>query len=476
MVIVRKIMSHPQIIQGGMGVGVSGWKLANAVSQLGQLGVVSGTSLDVTLVRRLQLGDPGGHMRRAMDAFPFQAIAQRIHEKYFIEGGKADEVPFANVPLPSLDPPRSLVELTVLGNFVEVWLAKDGHSGVVGINYLEKIQLPTLPSIYGAMLAGVDYVLMGAGIPRSIPGILDGLSEGRAVHMRIEVEDAERGAEFVTKFDPADFCAETVSTLKRPNFFAIISSATLAMTLARKSTGKVNGFIVEGPVAGGHNAPPRGAMQLTERGEPLYGERDAVELDKIIALGIPFWLAGDYARPGRLRDALALGASGVQVGTAFAYCAESGVRSELKARVLQGVKSGDVRIFTDPLASPTGFPFKAVQNVPGVIGAEGVQRTRVCDLGYLRHPYQKENGEVGYRCPAEPVEQYVRKGGAAEDAEGRVCLCNGLMATVGLAQVHRGEIELPLLTAGDDLVHLGRYFKGEDTHYTAAEVIAEILR
>ena len=30
--------------------------------------------------------------------------------------------------------------------------------------------------LYGAMLAGVDYVLMGAGIPRTIPGILDSLA------------------------------------------------------------------------------------------------------------------------------------------------------------------------------------------------------------------------------------------------------------------------------------------------------------
>ena len=54
----------PPIIQGGMGIGVSGWRLARAVSQLGQLGVVSGTALDLLLTRQLQLGDTGGHLRR----------------------------------------------------------------------------------------------------------------------------------------------------------------------------------------------------------------------------------------------------------------------------------------------------------------------------------------------------------------------------------------------------------------------------
>ena len=156
-----------------MGVGVSGWLLAQTVASAGQLGVVSGTTLDVMLARRLQLGDPGGHMSRAMAAFPLPEVAKRVWDRYFVPGGKPEDKPFLPLPMHSLDAPASLVELTVLGNFVEVTLAKSGHDGLVGINFLEKIQLPTLPSIYGAMLAGVDYILMGAGIPRAIPGILD---------------------------------------------------------------------------------------------------------------------------------------------------------------------------------------------------------------------------------------------------------------------------------------------------------------
>ena len=79
--------------------------------------------------------------------------------------------------------PPELRELCVVANFVEVWLAREGHDQPVGINYLEKIQLPHLPSIYGAMLAGVDYVLMGAGIPLKIPGALDALAAPRAGHV-----------------------------------------------------------------------------------------------------------------------------------------------------------------------------------------------------------------------------------------------------------------------------------------------------
>ncbi len=47
----------PLIIQGGLGVAVSNWRLARAVSALGQLGVVSGTAIDQVVVRRSQCAE-----------------------------------------------------------------------------------------------------------------------------------------------------------------------------------------------------------------------------------------------------------------------------------------------------------------------------------------------------------------------------------------------------------------------------------
>ena len=141
------IMSQPVIIQGGMGVAVSSWPLARAVSRLGQLGVVAGTALAVVLARRLQLGDPSGEIRYALTRFPFPDMATRVLADYFIPGGKPLTAPFKLAPMPTLRPRAELVELTVIANFVEVFLAKQGHEGLVGINFLEKIQLPTLPSL-----------------------------------------------------------------------------------------------------------------------------------------------------------------------------------------------------------------------------------------------------------------------------------------------------------------------------------------
>ena len=172
----RSVIGNPVIIQGGMGVGVSGWRLARAVSQLGELGVVSGTALDQVLVRRLQDGDPGGNMRRGLDAFPFPEMAERIWHGFFVDGGKQELQPYVRLPLHATQESRDLQELLMVANFVEVFLARQGHGNPVGINYLEKIRIPHLPSIYGATLAGVDYILMGAGIPLKIPGVLDRLA------------------------------------------------------------------------------------------------------------------------------------------------------------------------------------------------------------------------------------------------------------------------------------------------------------
>jgi nitronate monooxygenase len=466
-----------RIIQGGMGVGVSGWPLAKAVSRLGQLGVVSGTGLAVLLARRLQLGDPDGHVRRAMATFPVPGVADRIRRRYFVPGGKASGAPFTLTPMTRLELGAPLTELTVLANFVEVILAKEGHDGVVGINYLEKIQLPTLASIFGAMLGGVDYVLMGAGIPRFIPGVLDAFAAGQRAELKIDVEGAVEGDAFVSRFDPVEFCNGTVPALRRPQFLAIVSSATLAMTLARKSNGRVDGFVVEGATAGGHNAPPRGHPQLNALGEPVYGPRDAVDLEKIRELRLPFWLAGGFARPGKLAEALAAGASGVQVGTAFAFCEESSIDPQLKRRTLELSRSGEVEVFTDPAASPTGFPFKVVRLAGTLSDAEVYdQRPRACDLGYLRRAYRRADGAVGYRCPAEPVEHYLHKGGELADTVGRKCICNALFATLGMGQALSPTVqEQALLTAGDDVANVCRFLPPGRETYTAADVIKHIL-
>lgn len=466
----------PRIIQGGMGVAVSDWRLAQAVSRTGELGVVSGTGIDNVLVRRLQDGDPEGHVRRALAQYPNQAKAQEFISKYFIEGGKAPEQPYARVPLPTHRSHQLAWELSIAGGFVEVWLAREGHDNAVGLNLLTKLELMTLPALYGAMLAGVDTVIMGAGIPREVPAALDNLSAGRPGTFKLSVKGDPQGETPSVTLDPAAYGFAGMTTV-RPKFYPIVTSHVLAGAMLRKKTGGIEGFVVEGPTAGGHNAPPRGNYELDDLGQPVYGERDVCDLAEMRKLGLPFWLAGGYGKRGGLQEALAEGAAGIQVGTLFAYSKEAGIRDELQRRVLGEVQQGELKVYTDPLASPTGFPFKVVQ-LPETLSNPEVyaRRMRICDIGYLREAYWDtapgKEGKVGWRCAAEPVDQYVAKGGKVEDTVGRKCLCNALMSDAGLPQIQRnGDVEKSLLTSGDGLTELGQWKPG----YTAADAI-EFLR
>ncbi len=463
----------PRIIQGGMGIAVSSWRLANAVARLGQLGVVSGVAIDSVLARRLQDGDPGGHMRRAMEHFPIPQVASEALARHFHPEGRAPGEPYALLPMYQQEVSRSRDLFSVLASFVEVHLAREGHAGLVGINLLTKIQMGNLAFLYGAILAGVDYVVMGAGIPREIPGALDALAKHQPAQLRLELEGAApRQAEYLG-FDPAACWEGAPPPVLRPRFLPIVASNLLATMLLKKATGRIDGFIIEGPTAGGHNAPPRDRGVSPETGEPRYGERDVVDLEQIRKLGLPFWVAGGAGRPERLEEALAAGAAGIQVGTLFAYCDESGLTDTIRRGVLENVRRGTVRIRTDARASPTGFPFKLVSwdGDP----AEGVVRKRVCDLGYLRDAYVRGEKGIGYRCASEPEEQFAAKGGDAGETPGRQCLCNALLATVGLGQLREGgAIEPPLLTSGDEVTNLAAFLGGR-THYAAADVVRWLL-
>jgi nitronate monooxygenase len=465
-----------------MGAGVSSWRLAQAVSRLGQLGVVSGTALDQILIRRLQDGDPDGAMRRGLAAFPFAQMASRILREFFIPGGKAATAPYRTTPTHAIDEPRELTELCIIANFVEVFLAREGHNNPVGINYLEKIQIPLLPSLYGAMLAGVGAILMGAGIPLNVPGVLDRLAEHQTVEYPLHVTGAPEGEAITLRFDPRDYWeagtqADARPPLPRPAFLAIVSSNTLATTMLRRANGRVDGLVIETRIAGGHNAPPRGKLQLDAQGEPIYGERDAIDFAKIRDLGAPFWLAGGYGSPSKLREALALGATGVQVGTAFAFTRESDLRDDLKQALLDKALHGQAHVFTDPLASPARFPFK-VALLEGTASDDAVAaaRPRICDLGFLSEIVRTDDGALVHRCPAEPLSLYLSKGGKAEDAAGRKCLCNALMANIGHQQIRCGHrVEPALVTAGDDLTEIARFLPANATTYSAADVLKALL-
>jgi len=468
----RRIDVVPPVIQGGMGVGVSGWRLASAVARAGGLGVVSGVAPDLLLARMLQDGDPEGHVRRAIATYPDQVFVDQTLRRFFRAAGRPESGEYRPIPKLDLNQRIDAVRLTALGAYMQVWLAREGHDGTVGINLLEKVQLWTPATVLGAMVAGVDAVLVGAGVPRRIPRLLDELAAGQSVTLPIDVDGATADDKYEITLDPRVVLRQAEVSLKRPAFLAIISSHVLAGYLQRDEITAADGFVVEGWTAGGHNAPPR-RPEIDASGQAVYTDRDNVDLVKMAALGHPFWLAGGYGTPDKIGEAMAAGARGVQVGTPFALCCDSGLRPELRASMLAAVRDGSAKVRTDALASPTGFPFK-VLDMAGTMTDPVAHdaRGRICDLGYLRAPFRRDDATVGYRCPAEPADAYLKKGGDAADLTGRLCLCNGLTAAVGFAQERPdGSVEPPLLTLGADLAAAHELLLRYPDGWDAAQVV-----
>lgn len=460
------------LIQGGMGVGVSGWKLARASALAGAIGTVSGTAVSNLVAYSLQKGDPGGHFRRSFARFPYPEIADSVIKAYFVEGGIPEGAEQKSVPMFSFDPPKLLIALTVCANFAFIDLAKEGHSNPIFVNLMCEVPMPNLYSVLGVMLARVDGIVMGAGIPKDTPKLIDDVIDGEDILFPVHVTGASNGGRVTNsvnlEFSCVKFFGKKLQIDYRPLFLPIVASNTLAERLLKSYSGKINGFIVEGSTAGGHNAPPRGRELIrNERGEPVYGVRDIVDMNGLRSLGVPFWLAGSYASPLRLKEAQETGAVGVQVGSAFAFCDESGIRENLKFLMRKEGFNGRVDVYTDPDASPTGFPFK-VARLDGTLSDPELYnaRKRNCSIGFLREAFMSEDGKIRFRCSAEPIEDYKSKGGCVDCTVKTVCLCNTLLSTV---VIRNGE--LPLVTSGDCLDIFKVLMEDENSSYKARDVV-----
>lgn len=505
-----------RLIQGGMGVYVSNWRLARAVAMERPgttAGTVSGTGLDVVYVRLLQLGDPGGHIRRALSAFDAQfstSIGQKICHRYFIEGGKSPKTRFKYSPIqtvhtlnggeviPSrptednqvilqLDP--ETVELVIATSYAEVWLAKQEQNGNIFINLMKKVEIPLIFAMYGAMLAGVDGIVVGAGNPEGLPAICAKLANHEEVTFDLPVLYREAGETFQLKFDPHSVDNGSLARIpvQKPAFLAIVSHENLVNTLAHSASKAPDGFIIEHHTAGGHNAGPQGPLKMDDKGQPTYGSMDEPDLGSICKVGIPFWMAGGYGNHDRLTMAIENGAQGVQVGSSFALAEESGIKPTYRTAIFNELKrETDVTsLVLTSQYSPTGFPFKVVQ-LPGTLADGEVyqNRTRVCDIGLLQQRgiyKQSENGtrRMFHRCPAATTEDYIKKRGLSQNAIDKRCLCNGLLSAVGLGQggMHNGEWseEPAIVTLGNHLEGIRKLSRNGQYPYWARDVVNDVL-
>ncbi len=163
------------------------------------------------------------------------------------------------------------------------------------------------------------------------------------------------------------------------------------------------------------------------------------------------------------------------------------MKPEYRTAILTAIKSGtdDADLVRTTTFSPTGFAFKVVQ-LQDTLADDDIynDRVRICDIGILQQrgfnkPDEQGQRTLFQRCPAGPVATYVDKRGLANNTDERRCLCNGLLACVGLGQVKeiRGELveEPAIVTLGNHLDGVRRLSRQGQTAYHVEDVVADIL-
>ena len=278
-----------------------------------------------------------------------------------------------------------------MANFCEVFLAKEGHDGLVGINFLRKIELPIPFACLGAMLAGVDYVLVGAGqsgrpagaAPPALP------PAGRRAARCAPAGHDQRPRDVRRSGAARAPCSATVAPLTPGRqLLAIVASDELAAGLAGQAATRPDGFVVEGR----HSRRAQRTAPGSAAARPRPGSRSTATATPSTWRRSTGWgcRSGSPVHAARRRACCCAQHSRAPPGSRWAPPSRSASNpasaDQLKRQVL-----GDRRrrwragVRTDWRASPTGYPFKVVQ-APGTLSDAAVVagRPRVCDLGALR--------------------------------------------------------------------------------------------
>ncbi|HEX9021940.1 MAG TPA: nitronate monooxygenase [Nitrospirota bacterium] len=325
------------IIQGGMGVGVSLHPLAKAVAREGGLGIVSSACLD-------------------------RLVSKRTGKKVNTYEAAYEEIS------------RSKIE-----------------GGFTGINIMIALVRDYSDSVKGALDAGADAIISGAGLPLGLPAIQP----------------------------PKDTA-----------LIPIVSSAR-ALDIICKKWEKLgyrpDAVVLEGPLAGGH---------LGFRIDQIELESNRLEnllppvKDMAMKCGdFPVVVAGGIYTNSDIIRFMSLGADGVQMGTRFLATEESSATGAYKQAVVRA-KAEDIMVAHRP-GSPCGLPFRVIRQSPMYVSSLQRKRPPKCDKGYVL--LKDEKGKFSL-CPAK------------EDNENYFCICNGLLSSAG----YNPDVEEPLYTVGSN--------------------------
>ncbi|MBQ9123634.1 MAG: nitronate monooxygenase [Lachnospiraceae bacterium] len=271
---IGELTAKIPVIQGGMGVGVSLSGLAGAVAACGGVGIISTAQI--------------GYRDPEFDKKPIETNLRVIKE----EVTKAKEI---------------------------------SQGGIIGVNIMVATKKYE-EYVKAAVEAGVDIIISGAGLPMTLPALVEGAK---------------------TKIAPI------VSSLK--------SAQVICKYWLKKYDRLPDLVVIEGPKAGGHLG-----FSLEQLQDLKHFDFEA-EIKKIVgfikelattyAKKIPVAVAGGIYTREDAEHAIALGADAVQMGTRFVTTYECDASAEYKEAYIQAKKEDIILV-----KSPVGMPGRALNN------------------------------------------------------------------------------------------------------------------
>ena len=273
------------VVQGGMGVGVSAQRLAGAVAEAGAVGTLSSVDLrrhHPDLMERTTGLEPGDATHRIIDDANLEALSREIVAARERSGGR----------------------------------------GLLAVNVMRALTAYAA-SVKRALEAGIDAVVVGAGLPLDLPDLAQDFPKVALIPI---LSDA-RGVQLIVK------------------------------KWERKKR-LPDAIVIEHPrLAGGH----LGAARVADLGDTRFDFENVLPQSRAFlrAAGIerevPLIAAGGIASCEDIARVQSLGAAAAQLGTAFAVTRECDAHPEFKRVLAQAVPTQIVE-FT----SVAGLPARAV--------------------------------------------------------------------------------------------------------------------
>ena len=271
---IGELTAKIPVIQGGMGVGVSLSGLAGAVAACGGVGIISTAQI--------------GYRDPEFDKKPIETNLRVIKE----EVTKAKEI---------------------------------SQGGIIGVNIMVATKKYE-EYVKAAVEAGVDIIISGAGLPMTLPALVEGAK---------------------TKIAPI------VSSLK--------SAQVICKYWLKKYDRLPDLVVIEGPEAGGHLGFSLEQLQDLKQFDFEVEIKKIVgfikELATTYAKKIPVAVAGGIYTREDAEHAIALGADAVQMGTRFVTTYECDASAEYKEAYIQAKKEDIILV-----KSPVGMPGRALNN------------------------------------------------------------------------------------------------------------------